>query len=282
MSKVFLIILFTFLNLLYCRAEIIYLQQIKDLPLPKPLSKTLVVFDIDETIIVNTSMISNGTYSAKVWMQSKLKLSNDNFTKLYSHLITSNILPEEKLNIYTQICDIGDKNKKLVEKHTPFIINKLQSMGIPVIALTSRVNDDPNLWYTLNKIQIDFSKPKLLNNNDFLKKLKKPEILKASPFKPSYEKGIIFTDLANKAETLTLFLEALDFKPDSIIFVDNSLDHCLNIEETLSNKFKTQVYFYTASELQFDEKIALIQFETFKKNGVLLTDETAYTLLLKK
>ena len=241
-------------SILLCK--IIETDKISDL-LSEVDVNTLVVFDIDDTLITTKSLLgstASWTYLANKVKCADLKMDREDFP--LNALIESII---RQAPIKTLECDTVD------------LILGLQEKEIDVIALTARKKHpfylktaDVETYQSLKNINIDF--------------YKKPFVFKDRPL-DAFSKGIIYTDYQLKGPFLKRFLETIENKPSKIIFIDDQLYHVKSVEETVEGLSIPFVgYHYTYPEKNyptFDPLLLNIQLEKMVMEGVILSDAEA-------
>jgi hypothetical protein len=144
-----------------------------------------------------------------------------------------------------------------VEPDSATVLSTLQNNGIPTVALTTR--SLPLVERT--KVHLKETGFNFATCNIFAKDLTlqivKPALL---------TDGIIFCNDNNKGQTLLKILEACNYKPETVVFVDDKLSHLFDVEnECLLNKIQFIGIRYGRLDsiaAQFDSKRAEQQYIT--------------------
>ncbi|MBA3661952.1 MAG: DUF2608 domain-containing protein [Gammaproteobacteria bacterium] len=172
---------------------------------------SVIIFDLDNTVIESTQALCSDQ-----WFVGLLKYAA---TMITDEAEVRTLV----LSIYHAAQHYAKMQK--VEKNTLKIINALQAIGLPVIALTARSTSiaEPTLRQ-LKDIDLAFSKnlyPKSLaiHNNEN----------KSS----TYRDGIIFCDGCNKGAILINFFKQIGFRPLHIVMVDDQLKNLNTVQSFL-------------------------------------------------
>ena len=191
--------------------------------------KTLIIFDIDNTIAYAEGRATDFWFSAMVSEGIKRGMPELVAVKtVLPHYITAH----ETTPVHP------------VEEHGPAFIRSLQAQNIPVIALTSR--SLPMIEHTfrqLNSLSIDFS-------------LTAPtkETLDFSLFEPArFANGIMFCGNNNKAHALAALLEKTNFKPEKIIYADDKEKYLKLVDQFAQSK---NIEFVGIRASTLDQKVA--------------------------
>ncbi|MCK4651213.1 DUF2608 domain-containing protein [Candidatus Babeliales bacterium] len=173
-------------------------------------SDSVVVFDIDHTVIENT-------IDFDTWLPQKIKELqqqglNEKDAVLYSLSMYYTFQPF--INFYP----IGGSKE---------VIADLQSKKIPVIALTNR--SIPASQVTLEqmkKIDIDFSTTSLFDKDLNL----------AITHSGKFSEGIIFSGANDKGRMLVAFFDAIKYVPKKVIFIDDKLKYVKAVEREIEKR----------------------------------------------
>lgn len=218
-------LLLPLLSLSFLSADIRELANIQDLcePIADALEHEklpLVVFDIDDTILT-TDLVSNAWFCYELQRrQNELgadkELVRKKMIALYVHLQL--LVPF-----------------KAVEEETPAFIAALQFLSIPCMALTTRSLDAwlvtpvtlvERTFQQLLALEIDFNRTAPSEKDlDLLDNPEKPV---------HYQQGILFNGQNNKGETLLKYLQAIDYQPDMVIFIDDSAQHVQAVHDAVT------------------------------------------------
>lgn len=221
------------------------------LPYVKP--ETLVVFDIDNTLLRPTQ-----TLGSDQW---------------YGHLVSEQIsrgLAEREaiakaISFWTPIQ--MQTEVEAVEKQTPEWLNELQKKGVKIIALTARPEQLAQTTVSqLNSVGIQLQKSVV--NEPGVGTFSNTEVFG----------GIIFVGPENdKGHVLREYLTSHNLVPNHLIFVDDKAKHTTNMETAMSGfVLKYDGFRYGAADnwvKSFDAGIANCELEAFQTYGIIPTDE---------
>lgn len=250
----------------FVQAEVITIKKIEEMS--QSVEKdTLVLFNIAEVLL--DSQVSLGT---SPWRKYVKKLA-------------PNWKDNPGVNVHDQLTLFSAKYvpHRSVEPLTPQLIKKWQQDGIVVMALTSRGKSE---WYDteiegvdvltenlLKKAGIDFTLTQLPPGFDSLD----------SSFDLTYGRGILYATHGSKEELIQAILEATNYHPKKIVFVDDKKESLDNVDvamKALGIPFTGYWYRRTAEDHRdFNPMIAHIQLETLLIHGKLLTDQEAQQIL---
>lgn len=229
--------------------------------------KTLVIFDVDEVLITPKDQIFKPAHKTTFY-----HLKNDLMRRL----------PPNKVD---ELWGVILKTRKsiLVDPNVISVLAKLKEQNIKTIALTKsytgkmgqiekmenwRIHDLAN-----RGINFSYSFPELGT-------IKFAESASGQNSIPMHKKGIVFTCNKDKGKILRSFLQTANFKPTSIIFVDDKRDNLESVEK-LCQQLGIQFtgFHYTACRAQpdpgLDHKRARLQLATLAKQGKWLSDREA-------
>jgi phosphoserine phosphatase len=223
-------------------AQILEISRIEEL-VPHIDSKTLVVFDLDNTILTPAQELGNDQ-----WFNFTLKEHvHDGFS--FREAI-DRVLP-----LYMDIMLASDV--KAVESMTPSLIFNLQKKGIKVIGLTTR--NVPLAYRTIDQLKsldIDFSRSPLLVNENI-----------KTHYPSNYIEGIFFLGGAHKGDALREFCSFIGYEPQRIIFINDKEKYVKQMAESFSDVDYIGLRYGAWDEqvALFDPKIAKVQLKYFKK-----------------
>lgn len=234
-------------------AEIIELKSFKDLNLSQVDQKTLVVFDIDNTLVRQNSMIGThqwGDYLAEraVRFGVEEKTAKDSQHKAFADVQPFvNVVP--------------------VEIEILEMLEQLSKRGISNFALTARSSVLQSV--TLRQLQVlkhNFSKSfPMIKNTELLKNYLKD--------------GVIFSGSTPKGELLKLIIENSEQKFTRIIFVDDKAYNLDSVEKSFAqSSIELKSYRYGAADIfikNFEAVIADTIYGVLKVNGILISDDEA-------
>ncbi len=220
--------------------------------------KTLVVFDIDNTIVQPTQMLgSDQWYSYRVKFHENAGLSTDD-------AIDSALSEWTKVQLQTPV--------RAVERSTVQIIQNIQRRGIPVMALTARPIELARASrLQLKSVGVDLSHAHGFGNSDI-------EI--DGEHSSLFTQGVLLVGAKNnKGKVLVEFLKMQNYHPRSIVFVDDKEKHVLNVGDALKELNVAYTGFrYGAADKYvagFDIRIAEIQHKYFLSTGKFISDTEA-------
>ncbi len=240
--------------------------------------KTLIVFDVDETLIMPADAL---------WQQGRIW--EGNVTKHFA-------LAEEIKNAFKD-CKDGDLDSisdrmlnvefQPVEKITASLVNELQHCNLKVIALTNfgpgEFGHIPSLkkWrkqqLAMNGINFESSFPGLALTFD--------DLPATQSGNPEFYEGILFGANNPKGVVLTAFLNKIDFKPTKIIVVDDKEKYLLSIQGELAKQsIPFQGFLYTGAEKEsapVDLAVIEYQLDHIEKSNEFISDAQALAELNK-
>lgn len=256
--KLILFVLFLFSSM-YVFSEIIEISSIEDI-LPHIDSETLVVFDIDNTLITPKQMLG-----ADKWFQNTIH-----------HYIKEGYSSEEAhIKLLPTFINIQKMTEvALVEPIISSIIHTLQKKGHFVMALTARHSELAHKTVEqLASVNICFSK-----NPPMCKRLKLN-----SYYPLSYVEGILFVSRRNKGQLLFALAKELNFEIQKICFVDDKLIYLQQMDQVCKqNRIPFIGFRYKGCDERankFDPDIANVQ---LKYLGEILSNEDANKILQEK
>ena len=195
--------------------EINTIKRMKHFVPHKNRSKTLIVIDIDNTLI-----------------EAQLPQARPAYYKLlikhYETMGIPHTIAQQQAVDYI-LPFLKKTAVKPAENSTVKIIQQLQNKGYPVVALTAR---SPIIQETLQQLQsigITFS----LQN--YIPDVQK-KIVDATLTRPAwYQQGVIFCNNNDKGKVLKKFLTMINFKPKKIITIDDQLYNVQSVEKMAHN-----------------------------------------------
>lgn len=226
---------------------------------------TLVMFDIDDTILYNTDLI--------------LRACNRSISEKFLAGIIKNpeIIPHGKYpEDYLKSQILLNIDIELVDQDVAALIKNLQSRQIKTIAFTKysygNLGVIPSLAHwridQLLKFGIDFGNP--------FPNFHHKEIV-TDTVQALFIKGILFANRQNKGPVLVAFLNEIKWKPKKIIFLDDRMDYLQTVEDSLKNSGIEFIgYHYTEIEdhpIACNEEMAHAQYMHLAIHGVWLSDK---------
>lgn len=253
----FLCLFFSTISLVY--GEIIETQKFQEITHYID-SETLVILDIDDTILIPVQ-----TLGTDVWFISRLEfylqLEQDD-----SLALNKALAEWEAVRHLTKV--------KIVEEGTDEIIRAMQENKIKVMGLTTQglalatrtALQLQSLSVDLSKTAPSFEDHYFINGHNGV----------------LYRKGILFTAGTSKGDALMKFLDAIEYRPKRIVFINDKKTHLRDVEKSVEIRgipFIGLRYSYSDERvLDFKKSIADVQW-THSTFDHLLTDEEACSLL---
>lgn len=245
-------ILLTLISLisLSAGAKIIELQSMNDLQVTTWNEKTLVVFDIDNTLLRQDSMI--GTHQWGDYMKERAMRAGvpENEAKQYQYRVFGQL--QDKLNVVP------------VENEVLDLLKTLEIKNIKHFALTARsaiLKDVTSKQ--VETLKHNFSKSFPLQND--LTKIEK-----------HLHQGIIFSGDVPKGQLLKTIVENSPNEFDHIVFVDDKLYNLESIEKSFTNNpIKLESFRYGAADVfvnNFNPVVADLQYSFVKESQELVSE----------
>lgn len=255
-KKFYLLVLLFFSVLTPLRAEILEIHKLEEV-LPFVDKDTLVVLDIDDTLMVPAQMLGGDCWFRHTMKQ--LLTEGLSFEEALAYVLPQYTLQQHKLEV------------KAVEDNTATVVHELQRKAGEVIALTTRSNI---LIYRtieqLKSLDIDFTRKPLYDEKTHL----------ATDFELYYIEGILSTEVRHKGEALMKVCERFNYMPKKVLFVNDKLKYVLQLDETFEELGIPYYGFrYAGADVltsQYDPQIAKVQEKYFNK---IISNEDA-TLIL--
>ncbi|MFH1643814.1 MAG: DUF2608 domain-containing protein [bacterium] len=240
-------------------------------------AKTLVVFDMDDTLIYPTSNMflllyrnTNDFDKSDINFVNQIRLDFKKFVDSkhdneYWNKVNSDVFAK------TDFVPVEDK--------TVEIVKNLQNKKVKVIALTSsntgkfEVIDSMEKWRekNLNQVGLDFSKSFNIQEIVF------DNFPKLFGFPPVFYKGILCAAGSKKGPILKSFLEKINFKPDTVIFFDDMYEQCKSVEnEMKKSDIPVQCFWYRGAyknKIKLNQEVVNYQFEHWKNHEEFLTEK---------
>jgi FMN phosphatase YigB (HAD superfamily) len=231
-------------------AKISELQSMNDLQLQQWNEKTLVVFDIDNTLLRQDSMI--GTHQWGDYMKERAMRAgvSENDAKQYQYRVFGEL--QDKLNVVP------------VENDVIKILQILEQKRIKHFALTARSAILKNVTAKqVETLKHNFSKNFPLQND-------------ISKIQKHLHEGIIFSGDVPKGELLKAIVENSPTQFDHIVFVDDKLYNLESIEKSFAgNPIKLESFRYSAADVfvnSFNPRIADLQYSFIKESQQFVSE----------
>lgn len=235
---------------------------------------SLVLFDVDYTLLLPQDAIMQpcGEVLRKKYRKEILEKTPHDSAQKYT--------PDD---LFSRVW-LAQKNG-LVEDKLPSVIADLQKRSIKVMGLTAAVGEKFGVipsgadWRIeeLRRCQISFA-PAFPDHAV----LRFPSLTTKS-YVPLFQGGILFSALAPKGAVLEAFLQAIQWKPEEVVFFDDRLPYLQSVEEAMARMgIPFLGFYYRAAEqipCHLDAVVADLQMRTLSQEGIWLSDEEAKKLL---
>jgi hypothetical protein len=224
--------------------------------------ETLVVLDIDDTLLVPNQMLG-----CDEWFINRIK-DYKTAGKSFEDALDTTLFEWEGLRSITKM--------QLVEETIDTIIKDLQSKNIMMMCLTTqRFALAPRTVYQLTQHNINIEKTAPCDKNLYFE-MDKLGVL--------YFDGILFTNGTHKGKTFFEFCNQSNIRPKKIVFVNDKSSHLKEIEDSCAAQgipFIGLRYGYSDFRKKaFDYETAKIQSQFLNLDGIL-SDATAEELKVK-
>lgn len=229
--------------------EIFHLQEIER-ELQNIDEKTLVVFDVDEVLIMTKDHFIHPYAIHVVDRVAQRELANHSKSAIDELISLCFLLPE----------------RILIEESTPSLIKRLQGQNIKTIALTSCQTGTLGLirsvenWRVedLKSFDIDFS-----SSFPEYERLVFDELKSPSHPSPLFESGVLFSKGYQKGKVLKAFLDRIDFVPSKILFIDDLSHNLLSVKDEFQLEgIPYHLFYYTGASRYFKKlNEALIEYQ---------------------
>ncbi len=237
-------------------AKIVQAEKLEEV-LPHIDAETLVVLDLDDTLIVPKQMLGGDC-----WFRTQMKTLQEKGFSMEESLAKT--LPDYfNLQHCLEVLP--------VQTNTAQIVQQFQQKAGKVIGLTTR---SPELAYRtiqqLKSLDIDLSLKSLSDSKHDLD----------TYFPHAYIQGILFTQSQHKGEVLHKLCKHLGYIPKKVIFVNDKYKYVMQLEETFSSLKIPYIGFrYAACDPnieQYDPHVAEIQLHYF--DSILSNEDAAYLM----
>lgn len=224
--------------------------------------KTLVVFDIDNTLLEASQHL--GSVAWADYLISNMKSKGIDHKKA-----------QEIENVFWMIVH-PHIQVQAVDPNTSQVIQEIQNRTITILGLTARTPDEFGYTFKqLRSIGIDLTNQKQLPLSD-------QQILLDA--RASYQEGVLFSTPYNKkSEVLYAFLENNHIEPECIIFVDDKHHHVVDVQRASEDRgLKFIGIRFSGADKQFinfNPAIAEIQWGVFP---TIISDQEALEMLFRR
>lgn len=235
--------------------------------------KALVVFDVDETLIVSIDKIRRKNPEAII----------NAITKIYFDAVIQDILYRE----YLQSIKFNMAEQKLVEPESVALISALQSKNIRVIALTHM---HAGVYYTIENME-EWRYKQLYDLGIDLSihnpmKIVLTQLPMGRNSYPVLHKGIVPTSKScSKGQVLAGLIEQLGYKPSRVVFFDDYLEHVCSVQQEMDGLgIPCTVFHYVATEHMqedIDVELAIFQYKYLITHEKWLSDVQAREFMSK-
>ncbi len=232
-------------------------------------ANTLLLFDVGDVLLVPEAALLQGELKA---IREQLRAE---------HLAP--LGQERHKHLWSQV--LINEKRRLVEAHTPRVIENLQNKGVKVMALTALQTGQMGAIESMEDWRlahlaahgIHFTQVAQGQDHFVLDELNQ------DGFSPVYKRGALFTYKQSKGQALTAFLKRIGWLPQHIVFVD---DKRANIEDVAAASAQLAIPFTGAHYLEakklakpLDEQLASFRFRHLVQNGVWLSEDEALMLM---
>lgn len=222
-------------------------------------AETLLVFDLDSTIMKTAQMLGSDAWFSQ-YFRKNMDCGMDEAEAI-----------NKAIDLWKQIHRVTAVQP--VESDIPGLIADMQDNKVVVMALTARPGDvSDNTLRQLESIDVDF-----FRNAPYKKRLKFESMEKPV----MYYKGILFVgELNDKGEALNKFLNKIKYKPQKVIFVDDSMRNVKAVDAALKMRgVDCYCVRYGGADddiKRFNKAIADVQLNYFDK---ILSDSAAKAII---
>jgi Protein of unknown function (DUF2608) len=230
--------------------------------------KTLVIFDIDETLITPAdTLLKPIGGSFKGWE----KIGPEN--------------PEQFTN-YLSIM-LSSTHYILVDNETPIAIQKLFQKSLFAMGLTACSTGPVGVIPSMEKWRIDQLKAVGIDFSPFFdEEFIFSELVDAASRPPLFKNGILFTGdyqtvyQSTKGQLFDIFLDQIHLEPGQIVFIDDDKKHLEAMLEAMNRReIPLQTYLIAKPPPQLDEKVAQFQLQTLLDTNRWVSDKDAKKFL---
>lgn len=244
--------------------EIYSMREAQDI-LDRADERTLVLYDVDETLIAPTDKIHLPHYF-KVDPARSLKIEFEKRVGDRIEYVWSKVLLQAR--------------RELIEPNIVRIIADFQARGVMTLGLTKMRSEsfgiiDSLAEYRFNqlyKLGIDF-------RLSYAHRIEFKQFVSQYGTHPILYNGIIMTGDLSKGPILRAFIDCLDCPPALVIIFDDALENCIDMYEAMCERgIECHAYHYRAAELvsgELDCAVAQFQLDYLYEHEVWLSEEEA-------
>lgn len=237
--------------------------------------QSFVLFDVDETLLTPKDLILN-PYAREIWNQyAKETIENPE------------IVPSGKYDDQYFFGQVLSKIEyEVVDSKVVEIIRSLQSRNIKTIAFTRMPIGILGIIPSMEDWRIEHLKKHQFDFSEAFSQFEEIRMDVSSTGIPSlFKKGLLCANKQDKGPVFMTFLEAIQWKPRQVIFIDNRLDYLKSVEAALDGTGIEFIGFhYKDVENRpriVNEHLAKFQLMHLAKTGEWLSDQEASTILWK-
>ena len=222
-------------------------------------SQTLVVLDIDDTLLVPKQMLGTDA-----WFLYRLKMYLDE--GLSKNVALDKALSEwEAIRHLTKVC--------LIEENIPEIIEQLQNRGVTVMGLTTQgLALATHTVNQLKSLEIDLSRTAPSKSDYYFQ----------NGHGVLYRDGILFTSGTHKGKAFLQLLDHCELSPSHVLFINDKATHIAELEKSVTERdilFTGIRYGFSDERIaNFNPDIANIQWN-YSSFGHILSDDEARIIL---
>jgi hypothetical protein len=244
------------------------IEQVQDF-LQQATPKTLVIFDIDDTLIVPEEKIFYPLFKAV----DDFDFSDTAFVKKLKEIYWQLAKSKEANVIFSKIKFIP------VEQKTIVLIKELQNRNVKILALTNGslckfigIEIMKKLRFShMNQVGLDFS------SSFNIQELILENLPPLWGYSPIFYKGILYALGSPKGTVLMEFLNKIVFKPDKVIFFDDLIEQCSSVSSTMEKLgIQCLCFPYRAEpkvKIKLDQKLVQKQFDYWTEHKKILPTE---------
>lgn len=227
--------------------------------------QTLVMFDVDDTLIIPKDLILqySARYKMSEYAKEALEKAKVDSCKMYGNEdLHSEIFAKTEFEIV---------NPKVIG-----IINSLKKRNIKTIAFTKMHTGRYGVIPSLEDWRIEQLKKLKLDFSGSFSQFKELKLLENIAAKPLFKQGVLCADNLDKGPALSLFLKRVGLKPSKVIFIDDNLKFLQSVEEALKSlRIEFIGFHYTEvanRAVVINEDVAKFQLTHLFKTGEWLRD----------
>ena len=238
--------------------------------IPKLDEHSLVIFDIDDTLVIaeNGFGSRHNKKGFAIWYP------------LYEKLRKA--ISRDKLKVLLSRMDV---ESQLIDKNVIHLIDLIKKQNAKVCALTlaftgkcgDEEHNEEHRFQTLQKLGIDFRSSFPEYESFTLSELVTEDSV------PMFHKGILLTAYSTKGQTLTVFLNTINWWPNKIIFIDDRIEKLEDVARIAKEKnIEFLGLHYLATEdlpCDVDPKVAEFQMNYLLEHEQWVGEEKAKELM---